>query len=434
MITKDFLPKSLFGRALLILVVPTVLIQVVLAYIFLERHWDTVKGYMANNLAGEIAFFVRQLEQATPEQRIQIALDFEAATAINVTFEEALPDYLAGGSKDSPEFQDRLRAKMQTPFVMRKLAGGTLIEVYIVMEKQALRLQTTAKRLESRTTLIFLLWMIGTSTVLLFVAVLFLRNQIRPIRQLAQAADHFGRGVDMPGFRPHGASEVRQAARMFIIMRERIARQLRTRTQMLAGISHDLRTPLTRMKLQLAMLGESEAVRELSDDVQQMEHMIQEYLDFARGAGREEAVRTDLAALLHDVVSDYQRLGSEVVLQVQDPVQIDVRVSGFRRMMHNLIDNALRYGKQCHVTLGTVHGYCEVAVDDAGPGIPEDKYDEVFRPFSRLDPSRNSKTGGVGLGLTIARDIAFAHGGSINLSASPLGGLRVLVRLPLWEA
>lgn len=434
MITKDFLPKSLFGRALLILVVPTVLIQVVLAYIFFERHWETVKGYMANNLAGEIAFFVRQLEVATPEQRIQIALDFEAATSINVTFEEALPDYLAGGSKDSPEFQERLRAKMQTPFVMRKLAGGTLIEVYIVMEDQALRLQTTAKRLESRTTLIFLLWMIGASTVLLFVAVLFLRNQIRPIRQLAQAADHFGRGVDMPGFRPHGASEVRQAARMFIIMRERIARQLRTRTQMLAGISHDLRTPLTRMKLQLAMLGDSEAVRELSDDVQQMEHMIQEYLDFARGAGREEAVRTDLAALLHDVVSDYQRLGSEVVLQVRDSMQMDVRISGFRRMMHNLIDNALRYGKQCHVTLGIVQGYCEVAVDDAGPGIPEDKYDEVFRPFSRLDPSRNSKTGGVGLGLTIARDIAFAHGGSINLSASPLGGLRVLVRLPLWEA
>ena len=271
----------------------------------------------------------------------------------------------------------------------------------------------------------------GASTLFLMIAVIFLRNQIRPIRKLAEAADNFGRGADMPNFRPSGASEVRKAARAFIVMRERIKRQLRTRTEMLAGISHDLRTPLTRMKLQLAMLGDSEASREMGDDVQQMEHMIQEYLDFARGEGREDAIRVSLREFLEDVVSDYQRLSADVTLVPGQDSMMDIRISGFRRMMHNVIDNALRYGKRCRLALRIAANYCEVVIDDEGPGIPEDKRDEVFKPFNRLDPSRNIKTGGVGLGLTIARDIVLAHGGSILLESSPKNGLRVIIRLPL---
>ena len=314
---------------------------------------------------------------------------------------------------------------------MRKNATGTIIEIAIKLDDKVVRLQTTNKRLESRTTVIFLVWMLGASAIFLMIAIVFLRNQIRPIRRLAEAADSLGRGVDLPDFKPSGASEVRKAARAFIVMRERIKRQLRTRTEMLAGISHDLRTPLTRMKLELAMLGDSEAVRELGDDVQQMERMIAEYLDFARGEGREEAVRVSLNELLEDVVSDYQRLNADVVLLTKNDVMVDIRVSGFRRMLHNLVDNAMRYGRRCELSLRVAANYCEVVIDDEGPGIPVEKHEEVFKPFNRLDPSRNSKTGGVGLGLTIARDIALAHGGTISLESSPKNGLRVIIRLPL---
>jgi two-component system osmolarity sensor histidine kinase EnvZ len=200
---------------------------------------------------------------------------------------------------------------------------------------------------------------------------------------------------------------------------------------MLASISHDLRTPLTRMKLQLAMLPDNDASRELRDDVQQMEHMIQEYLDFVRGEGGEEALQVSLDELLADVVEDYRRLKVDVVLQQTAAATTGIRVSAFRRMMHNLIDNALRYGRRCDISLIRTVNYCEIRVDDEGTGIPEEKREEVFRPFSRLDSSRNLKSAGVGLGLTIARDIVQAHGGSISLGESPKGGLRVSIRIPL---
>ena len=430
--TKDFLPKSLYGRALLILVVPTVLIQMVLAYVFFDRHWDTVKGYLANNLAGEIAFFMRQLATEPPATRAALAMEFADDTGVAVSFEPKDAYHEEYATPLFPEFQWRLRVKLdEKPFTVRRVESGSVIEIRILQGGQTVKLETTTKRLESRTTSIFFLWMVGASALFLFIAIIFLRNQIRPIKQLARAADSFGRGVDTLDFRPHGAREIRTASRAFLVMRERIRRQLRTRTEMLAGISHDLRTPLTRMKLQLAMLGDSEAIRELSDDVQQMEHMIQEYLDFARGAGREEAVRTNLTELLRSVQSDYQRLAANVNLFTDTEVEMELRVSGFRRMMHNLIDNALRYGKRCEVTLRVLPNYCELTVDDAGPGIPAEKREEVFRPFSRLDPSRNIKTGGVGLGLTIARDIVLAHGGTIDLDSAPIGGLRVTIRLPL---
>ncbi len=267
--------------------------------------------------------------------------------------------------------------------------------------------------------------------VFLLIAILFLRNQIRQIRKLAQAAESFGRGVDTPEFRPSGATEVRTAARAFIVMRERIKRQLRTRTDMLAGISHDLCTPLTRMKLQLAMIPDREVAKELTGDVQQMEHMIEEYLDFARGDVREDSARISVNSLLEEIIADYRRSNADIVLEVTQDSIAELRVIAFRRMLHNLIDNAVRYGKRCRVTLKGQANAFEIAIDDEGPGIPADKRDEVFQPFRRLDPSRNVNTGGVGLGLTIARDIVLSHGGSITLGNAPQGGLRVVVRLPL---
>ena len=437
--SHKYLPKSLFGRALLILVLPTLLIQMVTAYIFFDRHWDDVSRHMSVALAGEIAFLVEQIKDAEPEEKTQIASDFAAATGIRAAFEPIDAFDSNNASKDFPEFQRILDKKLTQDFTVQKSKSGELIEINVKLPTQTLHLKTSVKRLESRTTTLFILWMFGASCLFLFIAVIFLRNQLRPITRLAIAADNFGRGVDTPNFRPHGALEVRKAARAFITMRERINRQIRTRTDMLSGISHDLRTPLTRMKLQLAMLPEDvsarpdmrEAIEELEGDVQQMQQMVQEYLDFASDEGREEAVKTKLSELLADVVSDYKRMQEEITLTIENAPEISLRVSACRRMLHNLIDNAIRYGHRCHLYLQVVGSYAEIAVDDEGAGIPEAQREEVFKPFNRLETSRNTKTGGVGLGLTIARDVVLAHGGSISLETAPTGGLRVLIRLPL---
>jgi len=228
MIGKSLMPKSLFGRALLILVLPTVLIQIVTAYVFFDRHWDNVTRHMSNTLAGEMAFFVRRLEALEPKQQRELALDFSATTGIDVVFDYDKP-FDPHGSDDFAEFQQRLHAKIEQPFTVRKNPQGTMIEIAIMLGGEVLRMETTIKRLESRTTVIFLMWMFGASALFLIIAILFLRNQIRPIRKLAEAADSFGRGVDMPDFRPSGASEVRRASRAFIVMRERIKRQLRSK-------------------------------------------------------------------------------------------------------------------------------------------------------------------------------------------------------------
>lgn len=431
MLIKSFLPKSLFGRALLILVVPTILIQLLMAYIFYERHWLAVTRYMSSSLAGETAFLVTQLRQAPANEKSKMVEDFERATNLEVQLLSGNHFDVGQDSKEFLEYRNILRKKIVEPFIIRRLSDGDTIEMRVKLAGQVLKLQTTSKRLESPTTNIFLIWMAGSSILLLLVATVFLRNQLRPISRLAKAAECFGRGIDMPDFRPQGAREVRVAARAFITMRERIKRQIRTRTDMLSGISHDLRTPLTRMKLQLAMLADSEARRELSDDVQQMEHMITEYLDFARGEGGEEAVSVQLDKLLADVAADYARAGQKIHVKAGAPVILELKPVSFRRMLHNLLDNALRYAGSPEVSYLQEGSMVRIIIDDAGKGIPEAMREEVFRPFARLDVSRNSKTGGVGLGLTIARDIVLAHGGQIALDSSPQGGLRVLLLLPL---
>lgn len=433
MLIKRYLPKSLFGRALLILVLPTLLIQMLMAYIFYERHWQNVTRYMGSALAGETAYLVMQLRDATAQEKPQLVRDFEASTDLDV---ELQPPGTFDPARDIGEFSEYrriLHQKIDEPFTLRRYDNDDRIEVRILLKGQVLNMQTTTKRLESPTTSIFLFWMGGSTVLFLLIAIIFLRNQLRPISKLARAADSFGRGVDLPDFRPSGASEVRMAARAFITMRERIKRQIRTRTDMLSGISHDLRTPLTRMKLQLAMLGDNEAARELEGDVNQMEYMIAEYLDFVRGEGGEESVGVLLESLLADIVSDYERMGQNVSFLPGEPIELELKPVSFRRVMTNVIDNALRYGKNPHVSYGRDGGTVRILVDDEGEGIPPEMHEEVFRAFARLDASRNSKTGGVGLGLTIARDIVMAHGGSVELAQSPAGGLRVIIRLPLGK-
>jgi two-component system osmolarity sensor histidine kinase EnvZ len=258
-----------------------------------------------------------------------------------------------------------------------------------------------------------------------------MRNQVKPIRRLALAADDFGKGRDMSSFKPEGATEVRLAAQAFLIMRERILRHIGQRTDMLAGVSHDLRTPLTRMRLQLEMLDDPDGAQEMKTDIAEMEHMLEGYLAFARGEGAEEPTTTDLTALLNEATALARRKGGILDLHTEGQLTASLRPNAFKRCLTNLIDNAIRYGDHVSVRAGPRGDAIEITIDDDGPGISEDERDNVFKPFYRIEGSRNPETGGVGLGLTISRDVIRGHGGDIALSTSPNGGLRARLRLPL---
>jgi two-component system osmolarity sensor histidine kinase EnvZ len=282
---------------------------------------------------------------------------------------------------------------------------------------------------------LFIVWMVGSSLILLAVAILFLRNQVRPIERLARAADAFGKGRAVPDFKPYGATEVRRAAQAFITMRERIERHVQQRTEMLAGVSHDLKTPLTRIRLQLAMMQSGPETEALREDIAEMERMLDEYLDFARGEGGEQSQLADLGDLVRDAAgaSARARRGGEERLTLETPggVLLPVKTNALRRCVTNLIDNAFKHGRLVRVSLELGARFAEIHVDDDGPGIAPEKREEALRPFHRLDEGRNLQTGGVGLGLTIARDIARAHGGELLLSESPDGGLRATIKLPV---
>jgi two-component system osmolarity sensor histidine kinase EnvZ len=274
--------------------------------------------------------------------------------------------------------------------------------------------------------------MMGSALILLSIAILFLRNQVRPIERLARAAESFGKGRSVPDFKPYGATEVRRAAQAFLTMRERIDRHVSQRTEMLAGVSHDIKTPLTRMKLALAMMSGKE-VAELKGDIAEMERMLDEYLAFARGEGGEASETADLGELVRDAVAAAARTrpGREVPVVGPEHLLLSVKRAALRRCLTNLVDNALKHGKRVVVNLARDQRFAEIAVEDDGPGIPESRRDEAFRPFTRLDEGRNLQTGGSGLGLSIARDIARAHGGDIVLGKSALGGLKATIRLPV---
>ena len=273
--------------------------------------------------------------------------------------------------------------------------------------------------------------MVGTSSVLLIVAIIFLRNQIRPILRLADAAESFGKGRDEPNFRPRGAREVRRAAAAFIEMKTRIERAIEQRTAMLAGVSHDLRTVLTRFKLELALIEQSPETEAMTRDVDEMARMLEAYLAFARGDLGEQSAPTDMAGFLEDLKLDAERHGHSTSVVFHGPPTVTVRPAAFKRCLANLVSNAARFASSIAITGHRDHRWLTVTVDDDGPGIPMDMREDVFKPFMRLDDARNQDEGGTGLGLAIARDIARSHGGDIMLGDSPLGGLRATVRVPV---
>jgi two-component system osmolarity sensor histidine kinase EnvZ len=326
---------------------------------------------------------------------------------------------------------DELRRQIGRPYWIDTVGKSALLEIRVQLDNNVMRVFARRSAAYVSNSEIFLLWMVGTSTVLLIVAIIFLRNQIKPILRLADAAESFGKGREVPNFRPRGAREVRRAAAAFIEMKTRIERAMEQRTAMLAGVSHDLRTVLTRFKLELALIEDSPEVDAMKKDIDEMARMLEAYLAFARGDSGEIAAPTDMAEFLEELRLDAERHGHTTSVVFHGPPIVTVRPAAFRRCLGNLVSNAARFAPSISITGHRDHRYLTVTVDDDGPGIPAEMREEVFKPFLRLDDARNQDEGGTGLGLAIARDIARSHGGDITLGDGPLGGLRATVRVPV---
>jgi two-component system osmolarity sensor histidine kinase EnvZ len=326
---------------------------------------------------------------------------------------------------------NELRKQIGKPFWIDTVGKSALVEIRVQLDDTVMRVFARRSAAYASNAQIFLFWMVGTSGVLLFVAIIFLRNQIKPILRLADAAESFGKGREVPNFRPRGAREVRRAANAFIEMKTRVERSLEQRTAMLAGVSHDLRTVLTRFKLELALIGDSPEVEAMKKDIDEMARMLEAYLAFARGDLGEQSAPTDMAAFLEELKLDAERNGHRASVVFHGPPIVTVRPAAFKRCLGNLVSNAARFAKTIAITGHRDHRWLTVTIDDDGPGIPPAMREEVFKPFLRLDDARNQDEGGTGLGLAIARDIARSHGGDIILGDSPLGGLRATVRVPV---
>lgn len=431
------LPRSLLGRSIMIIVTPVVLLQVVSAWVFYDSHWNTVTRRLAQSVAGDIAAAIQMMPRPINEERAQRVFRIARDTMrINLDFRpgDILPNdpTIMRQNLVDRQLSDALESRVERPFIIDSRSLQNQVEIHVQLPEGVLRVSVERRRLFSSTTYVFFLWMLGTSLVLLSMATVFMRRQVRPIKRLAQAADDFGKGRDVGEFVLDGAAEVEVAGRAFNQMRARIRRQIQQRTEMLAGVSHDLRTPLTRMKLQLAMMGTAPAIEDLKRDVDDMERMVNAYLAFARGEGTEQPSEVDIVAAVGDVVAGARRDGTRIGFATAEEVlTVPLRRDAFRRALTNIVANAQRHANRIDVVLNRRRGRVEILVDDDGPGVPVDKREEVFKPFFRIEGSRNVETGGIGLGLTIARDILRGHGGDLTLGDSPLGGLRAVLQLPV---
>jgi two-component system, OmpR family, osmolarity sensor histidine kinase EnvZ len=431
---KRLLPQTMFGRSVLLIVVPLVLVQIIATWVFYARHWEIVSRRLSADVAGEIGMVVDAMKYAdTPAETTRLLENASGLTGIRFSIAPGEPlsaEAPPGGSRLEEHLRNSLTELVGGSYSLDASGDPRDIRIQVQLADRMLTADVPRNRVYTSTTYVFVLWMIGSSLVLLCVAALFLRNQVKSLRRLAAAAEGFGKGRPVAFTKIEGALEVRQAGAAFMQMRDRIQRQIRQRTEMLAGVSHDLRTPLTRMKLALEMLPAEPVAAELKSDVADMERLVNLYLDFARGEGTETPVETDIGMLIEDVAATARREGGELAVAPADALVLPVRPNALRRCLGNLLANARRYGRHVWVSSILLADAIDILVDDDGPGIPPADRERVFQPFVRLDASRNPSTGGVGLGLTIARDVARSHGGDVRLETSPHGGLRARIHLP----
>jgi two-component system, OmpR family, osmolarity sensor histidine kinase EnvZ len=438
-LVADLAPKGLYARALIIIIAPIVLLESVVAFAFMERHWNQVTRRLSEATARDMAAVV-DLYQAgaySDESKLVDLAQARFGLSMTVMAPGKLPP-----TQPRPFFDlldralsEEISTHVKRPFWIDTVGNLRHVEIRVNLGSSILRFTAPRALTYASNSHIFLAWMVGTSVVLLTVAILFLRNQIRPILRLAEAADEFGKGRPIPqDFRPRGAREVRQAAQAFLEMRDRIRHHVEQRTTMLAGVSHDLRTVLTRFKLELALLGDAPEVEALRNDVNEMQHMLEDYLAFAKGDGGEAAAPTNVCDLLEEVNEETLHYGTPIEIRMRQQSRdlvLPLKRQAFKRAVGNLVINAARFGDYVVIRASADKEWLRIEVDDDGPGIPPAERDNVFRPFYRLGNGRNQDMGNTGLGLAIARDIARSHGGDIALGESSMGGLRATVRVPL---
>ncbi|MFV9875272.1 MAG: ATP-binding protein [Rickettsiales endosymbiont of Dermacentor nuttalli] len=429
------IPDTLLARLLMILVIPTALTQIVAAYIFYERHWSDVSEKILNSIAGDVivvTYFIENSSVADREKIIALARD---NMRLDIQYRVGKMNIKAGFKGEEKlsllykVITSRLRKKTNIQYV--NIVGD--IRTTIQLNNGFIIVNIPSKRFSTPTTYIFILWMTGTAFILTIIATIFCRNQVRSITKLSKVADDFGKGLKSNYFKPSGALEVRRAGKAFLQMQERIIRQVSQRTEMLAGVSHDLRTPLTRMKLQLAMFEPSQDIKALEKDINDMEHMIQHYIDFARGEGIEKVQYVCISDLLVQIINTYDMHKISILSDIEMDIMINLKVNIFKRAVMNVIENSVLYAQsQVNISLFNLGEEIKIIIEDDGPGITLDKRDMVFKPFYRLDHSRNLNINGVGLGLSIVREAVNAHGGQIELSESEvLHGLKTIIILPM---
>jgi two-component system osmolarity sensor histidine kinase EnvZ len=433
---RTFLPKGLYWRTILIILVPAAILQLIITLVFLDDHWRATSKRMSQGVAADAALIIRLYERdPTPENfqdlqnlalyplRLELTLDREGPLALPRcrNFESVSDFYLT---------RDLRQALLRNVFY-DPTCPGTQVVIRVPTANGVLQLKAFRDRVQARSGPLFVAWIFGATLLLCVTSVIFIRNQVRPIETLADAMEQFGRGAETPIFKVRGAREVRGATLAFFDMRLRIRRHIEQRAQLLAGVSHDLRTPLTRLKLQFALMPPSPELEDAKRDLADMEATLEEYLAFARGAADEPAELVDLSLLVNEIAAAHSRSGVSIETQAPEPAVISGRSRALKRCLANLIDNAVAHGDKVRVTTRAGADAVNVIVEDDGPGIPHELHEEAFRPFSRLDETRSRNQKGVGLGLAIARDVARAHGGDVSLSKSDLGGLRATLRFPL---
>ena len=430
-------PQTLFARALIIIVVPMLLLQALSAWWFYSQRGDNVTNRLAILLVRDLRLLISLRSDFPDDEHRQWILRRSAQDLLLfVSFRKGIvrpfkePEYFDIVAR---EVQGALNADLKRPFFLdNNIGGGQLLIEIQLPDGDVMDVLVPHVRLTFGSSFAYVLAQLGLALVLFGLAIWFMRRELVPIEHLGVAADALGKGRDVPDFAFSGGTrEVRNAATAFHTMRIRLRRSIQQRTEMLAGVSHDLRTPLTRMKLSLALLPESPETRELADDVDDMQRMIEGYLAFARGEGDEDPVMSDLSEILEDVAAGARHGSAALEVAWKGDMNVELRPIAIKRCLTNIVSNAGRYASKIRIEAVRGRTAVEITVDDNGPGIPPENYEDVFRPFFRLDQSRNAETGGVGLGLSIARDVARSHGGEVTLAGSPLGGLRVVVRIPL---
>ena len=430
---KNILPKRLFYRSLIIVAAPIILLQIIITVVFFDSLWIKANKGMTRSLVSEVRtlYDIYSNPDMGSKQTIINLYNKNFDFVVRIKPNETFPTEIAERwySPIDRSLRRELKSVFGSSYWFDTTSYKEVIEIRIQQDREIIQIFFPKDKISPSSARIFALWITLPGILLIMVAIIFLKNQTRPIVNLAKAAESFGKGEYIKEFRPSGAKEIRQAAYEFDKMRKRITIHLNQRSEMLSGISHDLRTPLTRLKLQLAFLKQQDLAKKMSDDIEEMERMLNEYLEFSRHQKNEETKRIKLNDIIDETIEKYNK--EQIDFVFEGNLEISIRPNSIKRCLTNLIDNGLAYGKKVKIISKKTNNRILILVDDNGPGIPESEYQNVIKPFYRIDKSRGQNKSGVGLGLSIANDIIRSHGGQISLDKSPLNGLRVTISLPL---